>query len=768
MSTLYDAMATLGIPTPPAKAKPTSNGFQRYGKNNRFWLKQLDGVALFGDFSTGESHHWFEDDDKPLDAEQVATRRAKMLALRKEMDEEQQQQHEQTAISALNQWNGLAETGTSPYLQRKQVDAFGVRFDEDALAVPMRDADGKLWSLQTIKPDGSKRFLYNGRKKGCFHTIGEIGTKAIIAEGYSTGASAHLATGLPVAVAFDAGNLEPVIEALKTKYPVLEIIIAGDDDRWKTPNTGRAKAEAAAQKYGCNAVFPTFENTSTKPTDFNDLQCLEGLEVVKAQLLAVPATETPHDDLALVVARLAALPTLDYEKVREAEAERLGVRVSALDKEVEATRKGVQSASGGISMFPTVELWPHPVDGALLLHELVKTIRQFIICDKETATATALWCAFTWVVDSVQVAPLAVITAPEKRCGKSQLLNLIGKLACKPLVASNISPSATFRVIEAYHPTLLIDEADTFFKDNEELRGVINSGHTRQSAYVIRNVGDSHEPTQFSTWGAKAISGIGALSDTLMDRAIILTLRRKLTGETVQRLRHADAGLFEALASKLARFADDNGARIALARPPLPDALNDRAQDNWEPLLAIADCVGGDWPKIARDAALILSGAEQESVSLSAELLADIREVFDCKRVAHFSSADLIKELCEDDEKSWATYNRGQPIKPRQLAKRLAEYGIASKTIRVSSYSTPKGYERSQFEDAFIRYLSPATSATAQQASTSVVYGVADSGERCETSSQSATGKPALTLDCGGVADIILPTADSNMVEVTI
>ena len=722
-------------------------------------------MALFGDFNTGESHQWFEDDNKPLDVEQIATRRAKILALRKEMDEEQQQQHEQTAISALNQWNGLAETGSSLYLEKKQAGAFGVRFDGDSLVIPMRDADGKLWSLQTIKADGSKRFLYNGRKKACFHIIGEIVTQAVIAEGYSTSASIHMATGLPVAVAFDAGNLEPVVVALTAKHPSLEIIIAGDDDCWKTPNTGRVKAEAAAQKYGCTVVFSKFKNTSTKPTDFNDLHCLEGLEVVKAQLLSAPDAETSSDDLALMVARLAALPTLDYEKVREAEAERFGVRVSVLDKEVAAARKGKQSASGGISMFPTVEPWPQPVEGAALLHEMVRTIRQFIICNKETATATALWCAFTWVVDYVQVAPLAVITAPEKRCGKSQLLNLIGKLASRPLVAANISPSATFRVIEAYHPTLLIDEADTFFKDNEELRGVINSGHTRQSAYVIRNVGDNHEPTQFSTWGAKAISGIGVLSDTLMDRAIILTLRRKLSGETVQRLRHADAGLFEKLASKLARFADDNGARIALARPPLPDALNDRAQDNWEPLLAIADCVGGDWPKIARDAALILSGAEQESVSLSAELLADIQEVFDSKRVAHISSANLIKELCDDDEKSWATYNRGQPIKPRQLAKRLAEYGIASKTIRTSSYSTPKGYERTQFEDAFTRYLSLPTSATAQQASTAAAYTVADSVERCEKNGQYETEKPAASLNCGGVADLIPPAADDNMVE---
>ncbi len=196
------------------------------------------------------------------------------------------------------------------------------------------------------------------------------------------------------------------------------------------------------------------------------------------------------------------------------------------------------------------------------------------------------------VIDNVQVAPLAVITAPEMRCGKSQLLNLIGRLSHRPLVASNISPAAMFRVIEAHSPTLLIDEADTFFKENEELRGIVNSGHTRQAAYIIRTVGDNHEPKQFSTWGAKAISGIGTLAETIRDRAIILEMRRKLPNESIERLRHAEGGVFECLASKLARFAQDAGVSIERALPTLPEALNDRAQDNWEPLLAIADYAG--------------------------------------------------------------------------------------------------------------------------------------------------------------------------------
>ena len=219
-------------------------------------------------------------------------------------------------------------------------------------------------------------------------------------------------------------------------------------------------------------------------------------------------------------------------------------------------------------MFQTVEAWPEEINADELLLEIHKTMRRFIVCSNETAITATLWIAFTWFIDQVQVAPLAVITAPEKRCGKSQLLNLFSLLCYRALVASNIAPAAVYRIIEAHAPTLLIDEADSFMRDNEELRGVINSGHTRQSAYVIRCVGDDHEPRQFSTWGAKALSGIGHLPETIMDRAVILELRRKLPSESVTRLRHADPEVFKRLASKLARFAADSAQTIKCAGLP--------------------------------------------------------------------------------------------------------------------------------------------------------------------------------------------------------
>ncbi|HUX79304.1 MAG TPA: AAA family ATPase [Alphaproteobacteria bacterium] len=205
---------------------------------------------------------------------------------KKAAEEEKQCKYEETEKLALDKWNSLSETGNSPYLLKKQVEAFGVRFNKDFLIIPLRDTSGKLWSLQWISPDGTKRFLTGGRKKGCFHPIGvlENGKPIIVTEGYATGASIHMATQQPAVIAFDAGNLEPVIEKLKKDYPKSPLLIAGDEDIGREHNTGRIKAEEAARKHNCRVVFPQFKTTETKPTDFNDLMLLEGLNEVSRQI----------------------------------------------------------------------------------------------------------------------------------------------------------------------------------------------------------------------------------------------------------------------------------------------------------------------------------------------------------------------------------------------------------------------------------------------------------------------------------------------------
>lgn len=418
--------------------------------------------------------------------------------------------------------------------------------------------------------------------------------------------------------------------------------------------------------------------------------------------------ESPqHDDE--VIARLASMKPMEYERVRAEQAKNMGCRPGVLDGLVKAARSEEAETD---QPFPDVEPHRDPIVPAQLLDEISGTIRRFIVVDTEQADAAALWVAFTWFIGVVEVAPLAIINAPEKACGKSQLLDVLGRMAARPLPAANSSTAFLFRAVELWTPTLLVDEADTFIRENDEIKGLINAGYTRANAYVGRVVGNDFKPKLFRVWGAKALAGISLerhLPDATMSRAIVFELRRKLPHESVMRLRHAEADLFEGVASKLARFALDYSQQIRLARPTLPDELGDRAQDNWEPLLAIAGCAGPEWVQRATAAAMKLSSAGEASVSTGNELLADIQDIFERKGTLKIGTADLIAELVADDEKCWATYNRGKPLSPRQLARQLAGYGIKSKTVRLGAANTPKGFDSAQFTDAFARYLASPT-----------------------------------------------------------
>ncbi len=426
---------------------------------------------------------------------------------------------------------------------------------------------------------------------------------------------------------------------------------------------------------------------------------------------ALEACHMAPDNEEVVIAHLAGLSDLAYYRTQKASAEALGISVGNLDKLVKAERKRQAaeggSESGGASvLFDEVAPWPEPVSGAVLLDTLTATIRRFVVCEQHTANAAALWLVFTWLIDAVTVAPIANITAPLPNCGKSTMLDLFERLASRPLKADNISAAALFRSVEKWRPTLLIDEVDVFLRDNEDARGIQNSGHKR-NGYVLRVVGDDHEPRRFSTWGAKALCGIGAIATTLQSRSIRLELRRKLPGETVDNLRHIETDLVERLQSQLARFAEDARATVKAARPTPVTGLNNRAQDNWEPLLAIADAAGGEWPSKACRAAMLITGAEaaNDSPDANTELLADIREAFNRKGTEKLFTADLLGLLCEDEEAPWATWNRGKPISPRQLSDRLGEFDIKPDDLRIG-ISVRKGYALDKFRDAFSRYLS--------------------------------------------------------------
>lgn len=437
-------------------------------------------------------------------------------------------------------------------------------------------------------------------------------------------------------------------------------------------------------------------------------------------LAAIEGAPEAEEGWQAAVARLSKLSPIEYDRVREAEAGKLGVRVTTLDAEVEKLRPGgaKDDAQGREVTFPVFEPHPLPVDGAALLEVIASAVLRFMAMQPAAADAVALWVMHAHCHDAADHSPVLAITSPEKRCGKTTLLRILRTLCPKAMPSANVTPSAVFRSIAKYKPTLLIDEADTFLRDSEDLRGVLNSGHGRSDAFITRNVGDNHEPRQFATWAPKAIAAIGKLHSTIEDRAIPVALQRKGSGDPVERWRDRGPAA-EALASlhrQAVRWAADHGGALVDADPGMPGGLHDRACDNWRPLLAIADLAGGGWPERARAAALALSGGEEaEDQSVRTMLLADIKGVFEERDADRITSEDLARDLAGMEHRPWPEWKAGKPITPTQVARLLAPFGIKPKVMRFGD-KTPAGYERSAFGDAFARYLpdTPFRSSTPQ------------------------------------------------------
>jgi Protein of unknown function (DUF3631) len=348
--------------------------------------------------------------------------------------------------------------------------------------------------------------------------------------------------------------------------------------------------------------------------------------------------------------------------------------------------------------------WHEAVSGATLLQDLAAVLARYVALPAHADVAVALWTLHAHALAAAEISPILALISPEKRCGKTRMVSLLGSLVPRPVTASNITPASLFRAIERYTPTLLIDEAETFLGEREELRGLLNSGHSRSGAFVLRTSGDDFEPRRFSTWGAKVLALIGHLPDTLTDRSVVIPMRRRAQNERIERLRLDKAGEFANLCSRAARWAADHLPALREADPEVPNQLSDRAADNWRPLLAIADRAGGKWPQMARQAALAFSGEEHSQDSAREQLLGDIRGLFVRHGTERIFTEELLRRLWERDDRPWREWQAGAPLSAIQLAKLLKDFDIRPSTVRMGVV-TGRGYKVADFQDAFARYL---------------------------------------------------------------
>ncbi|MGH6678881.1 MAG: DUF3631 domain-containing protein, partial [Bradyrhizobium sp.] len=432
---------------------------------------------------------------------------------------------------------------------------------------------------------------------------------------------------------------------------------------------------------------------------------------------------------------------------------RLGCRVAVLDRLVAGLHGAGDSDSakhGRPLVLPEITPWPEPVDGAALLDDLAREIRRYVVVGTTAVDAVALWIAAVHAFDAYSVFPRLAITAPEKQCGKTTLLDLITRLVPRPLGASNITSAALFRTIEAAQPTLLLDEADTYLRRNDELRGVIDAGHRRDGA-VIRTVGDDHEPRLFRVWAPVVIAAIGRLPGTIEDRSIVIPMRRRRPDESVTSLRLDRPTGLDALARRAARWAADNIISLGAADPEMPDAIYNRTADNWRPLIAVAGLAGDGWPGRARDAALELCAAADDDGSAGVMLLSDLRELFGCQPGGVLFTREILDALHADETRPWSEWRTDKPITARQLAALVRQYGVRPQTVRRGS-QTDKGYERGWFRDAFERYLAP-QSVTQSQPRISAGCGVMRSVTPAEDVTDRTAKDASISAACDAVTD---------------
>lgn len=349
-----------------------------------------------------------------------------------------------------------------------------------------------------------------------------------------------------------------------------------------------------------------------------------------------------------------------------------------------------------------------------VLDDLVRFLCRFIVFRSDVEpTFLALWLAHTHAIEAAWTTPYVQILSPAPRCGKSTLLELLMQFASSGRGASNISTAALYRLIEVQGLTLFLDEVDQQFRGTREARAdlasVLNSGYKRgPTSRVVRCVGKDHDAREFETFCPKAFAMndvAGVLSPATLDRCVTITLERRLpTDRCEDWSARRDGDAAQHLSYRLADAIADAMPALEDARVARVEALDDRAQEIWEPLLAIADLAGNGWSRAARSAAAALSARREDEDHHAILLLRHVREVFGER--AMMSSKDICDALNAREEWPWPTWglqNGRTGLTPTALARILRPFGISPGTRRVLT-KTFKGYERSQFERAWERY----------------------------------------------------------------
>ncbi len=416
----------------------------------------------------------------------------------------------------------------------------------------------------------------------------------------------------------------------------------------------------------------------------------EQVRMAEEQVQSLPAEETPpiaDEQIQSTQAESSPMADAQIKSAAEGETPLADEQTPSIaDEQIRSTAKDHSAAPKRARRTN---------EGATILDQIEADLRRHVAQTDEDAATNTLWVMHARAHDAAQFSPVLAIVSPAPGCGKTTLLRVLRVLTPNPLLITDLTPASLYRTNIFSKRTLLVDEAETALLRSTALQRLFNAGHCRDSARVLR--GDE----EFKVWCPKAIALIGDLPATLRDRSLVIHLKRKHAHEVVRPLDNAALAHLKDVSAHAARWVAEHLSQLAAADPEIPEAITNRTRDNWRPLIAIADEARGQWPERARALALKAAAEAEADMSPGIAVLGHIRQIFQKNRLA---TTDLLNLLNANKDLPWHEFDRGRPLTAAQLAQLLRPFGIQPRTIRFGDH-TAKGYYRSDFEDAFERYL---------------------------------------------------------------
>lgn len=411
-----------------------------------------------------------------------------------------------------------------------------------------------------------------------------------------------------------------------------------------------------------------------------------------------------------------------YALIREDAAQRLNCGVEEVDKFVgyssaKRSTSGQKQADSGKDLqgraiiCPEVEPWPEPVDGVEVFNGIRDALSQYLALPPMGAEIAALWIAHTHLYERFTHTPRLSIVSPTENCGKSTFLRVLRLFVCRPIPSSNLTVATGFRLVELYMPTILCDETNKWLAAGSELVGILNSGYEAGS-YIHRCIGDKHELKSFSCYSPVAMASIGQIRDSeLRSRCLVIPMQRAKNGEVKKGWDSTDLEHETELARKLARWVKDNSDKVSPRPSSMPRDVYGRLADNWRPLFAITEAVGGEWLNHCKDALGIARATEarHDEDNQKARLLADLKEMFKERALTpddYVLSADIVEHLNGLEDREWREVNHGKPINGLWLSRRLGDFKLVPGRLpRAVDSDRCRGYPVAPFFELFDRYL---------------------------------------------------------------